>query len=213
MTYTDHDRQSQAWAPYMQDGIGTTLDRALKIYATDLEVTNPPTVGGVAMPKVVSLSANATANSTTTGVEITGLRVTGTGTGTFVFKYVIRYQAAATTTGVAFGVNHTGTAAVFAANMRYASTGGAAATAAATQAGASATGNLHESFSTRTKSTTTPNLGPTVSVDSADSDMLVIVEGLIIVTVDGNLALWHASEVAAASTVMAGSSLILSKTA
>ncbi len=213
MTYTEADRQNQAWARFMKDGIGTTGERVASLYATSAEFTNAPTVSGIAIPKVISLASNATANSTTTGVEITSLRATATGTGTFVFQYFVRYQAGATTTGVAFGVNHTGTAAVFAANMRYASTGGAAATAAATQAGATATGNLHESFSTRTKSTTTPNLGPTVSVDTQDADMLVVIEGLIIVTVTGNLALWHASEVAAASTVMAGSSLILTQTA
>jgi hypothetical protein len=166
----------------------------------------------IGMPVVVALSSDATANSTTTGVEITGLRVTGLGVGTYVFRYWIRYQSAATTTGVKFGVNHTGTAAMFMANMRYASTGGTAATGAATQAAASATGNIHESFSTRTKSTTAPNLGPTISVDTANADMLVAVEGLIRVTVSGDLAFWHASEVAASSTVMAESSLILTRT-
>lgn len=163
-------------------------------------------------PKNIRLSADLS-NSSIVGAQVTGLDAVNLPAGTYVFEYWIRYQAAATTTGVKFGVNHSGTAAVFMANMRYASTGGAAATAAATQAAASATGNIHESFSTRTKSTTSPNLGPTVSVDNANSDMLVVVEGLIIVTAAGDLQLWHASEVGAASTVMAGSSLCLRRTA
>lgn len=171
----------------------------------------PPGPAGSPFVEVLALSADATTNSTTTGVEITGLNKP-TGAGTYVFTYFIKYQSSATTTGVKFGVNHTGTSTMFVANMRYASTGGSAATAAATQAAASATGNIHESFSTRTKSTTVPNLGPTVSVDLANSPMLVIVEGLIVVTAAGDLELWHASEVAASSTVGQGSSLVLIKT-
>jgi hypothetical protein len=58
--------------------------------------------------KVVALSSDASANSTTTLAGITGLDVT-VGAGTYYFKYIIRYQAAATTTGVKFSVTHTGT--------------------------------------------------------------------------------------------------------
>lgn len=159
-----------------------------------------------------SLSVDAATNSTVTGVKITGLDAPLV-VGTYVFQYWVRYQSAALTTGVKFGINYTGTSSAFMANMRYASTGGSAATAAATQAGATATGNLHESFSRRILSTTAPNLGPTVSVDVINADLLVIVEGLLITTGSGNIELWHASEVAAASTVKVGSSLILTKTA
>ncbi len=157
------------------------------------------------LPKTIALASNATTNSTTTGVEITNLRATNVPAGTYTFKYVIRYQSGATTTGVRFGVNHTGTAAVFAANLGYGSLGSQAANQAASV--------FYEGSATRTKSTTAPNLGPSASVDSANADMLAIIEGFIIVTVAGNLALWHASEVAAASTVMAGSSLTLQRVA
>jgi hypothetical protein len=164
--------------------------------------------GGVTT--VLTLASDATANSTVTGVEITGLNKT-LAAGTYAFQYVIRYQSAAQATGVKFGVNHTGTAAVFVANMRYATTGTTQTTNAATQA--SAGGTTMENASTRTKSTTAPNLGPTVGVDTANADMLVIIEGLIIVTASGDLELWHASEVAAsASTVKAGTSLIVTQT-
>lgn len=165
--------------------------------------------GGVS---VQALASDATANATTTGVEITGLNRT-VGPGTYVYQYYVRYQCGATTTGVKFGVNHTGSNSSFTALMRYASTGTTASTGAATMAAAGATGNIHESFSRRAMSTTSPNLGPTVSVDAANSDMLVVIEGLIIVTGSGDLELWHASEVAASSTVKAGSSLILIQTA
>jgi hypothetical protein len=162
-------------------------------------------------PRTVALSSDAASNSTTTGVEITELQVAGVTPGTYVFQYFLRYQSGATTTGVKFGINHTGTAAVFAATMRYQESTTAASTGAASQAAAG--GTLHAGASTRTKSTTSPNLGPTASVDSANADMLAVIEGYIIVTAAGDLELWHASEVAAASTVKAGSSLILQRTA
>lgn len=168
--------------------------------------------GGSSPIQVISLASDAASNATTAGVKIAGLDL-ATLTGTYVFQYFIRYQSSALTTGVKFGVNHTGTTTVFVANMRYASTGGAAATAAATQNGANATGNIHESFSRRVKSTTAPNLGPTVSVDTINSDMFVIIEGLMVITVAGNIELWHGSETANSTTVKQGSSLILTKTA
>jgi len=165
-------------------------------------------LGGVTC---VALAANATANATTTAAVITNLTTT-VGVGTWVFQYWIRYQSSVTTTGVKFSVNHTGTVTSFTANLRYTSTGGAAATAAATQAGNSATGNIHESFSARAKSTAA-GMGPTVSVDAANSDMLCVMEGLMVVTVSGNIELYHASETAASTQVMAGSCLILHQVA
>lgn len=166
--------------------------------------------GAVTSLTVAKLSVDVS-NSTVTAAKITGLDLT-LGVGTYVFQYFIDYQAALVTTGVKFSVNHTGTVTLFVTNMRYASTGGAAATGAPTQAGNVITGNIHESFSARAKSNAA-GMGPTASVDAANSDMLMIIEGLMIVTVSGNIELWHASEVAAASTVKAGSSLIVTKTA
>ncbi len=153
-----------------------------------------------------SLSANATANATTTLATV--MTTTGVAAGTYQFQYFIRYQSAATTTGVKFKIGHSGTVTAFVANSRYGSTGGAAATGAATQAGASATGNIHESFTVRALAST---FQPTVSVDAINADMLMIIEGIIVVTATGDLILQHASEVAASSQVMAGTSLVLIK--
>jgi hypothetical protein len=163
--------------------------------------------GGVTT--VLALSSDATANSTTTGVEITGLNKT-LSTGTYAFQYLIRYQSSATTNGVKFGVNFTGTQTLLVASMRVQESTTAASTGAASQAASG--GRLVSGSSTRTASTTAPNLGPTISVDTMDADMLATIEGLIIVTASGDLELWHGSETATASTVMAGTSLILTKT-
>lgn len=147
-------------------------------------------------------------NSTTTPTEVTELTV-GTATGTFVFQYYIRYQAAATTTGVKFGLNHDGTVTSFVWNQYWVDVSATAATAVPDQDNVLATGAITAAFASRAVSTV--GRGVTLSVDAANSDMLMVIEGMMVVTVAGNLELWHGSEVAAASTVKAGTSLILTK--
>lgn len=160
----------------------------------------------------VNLASNATANSTTTGVEITGLNTTLTA-GTYIFEYFILYESAATTTGVSFGVNYTGTETVLVGWMEYPGTGTTASTGAASMVASGATGQVHESFGFRAASTTAPNMGATVSVDAANSVMMCHLNGILIAADGGDLELWHASEVAASSTVRAGTTLRLYKVA
>lgn len=160
----------------------------------------------------VNLASNATANSATTGVEITGLNTTLTA-GTYIFEYFILYEAAATTTGVSFGVNYTGTETVLVGWMEYPGTGSAASTGAASMVASGATGQVHESFGFRAASTTAPNMGATVSVDAAGGVMMCYLNGILICSDGGDLELWHASEVAASSTVRAGTTLRLYKVA
>lgn len=164
---------------------------------------------GTSLDTAIALTSDATANATTTGVKITGLDLT-TGTGTFIFRYYIRNQTSVVTTGVKFGINHTGTATVFMAQMRFQSLTGAPTQS--TQASPSGTPVAIAGAAARAFSTTAPNMGPITQVDTANADMLVVIDGLIIVTGTGNLELWHASETAASTTVMTGSSLVLTKT-
>lgn len=159
--------------------------------------------------RVVGLENDAASNSTTTGVEITGLQLASVGPGIYMYEAWIMYQSAATTTGVKFGINHTGTVSQVVLTFRYQESTTAASTGAASQAAAG--GTLHAGGSARALSTTTPNLGPTASVDTLNANMLGVIEGLLIVTAVGDLELWHASEVAAASTVKAGSVVRLTK--
>jgi hypothetical protein len=149
-------------------------------------------------------------NSTVTPTEVTGLTLR-VEPGTYTFKYSILYRAAATTTGVRFSVNHDGTVTSFVAEMRWVDVSATAATAAADQDAVLATGSVLGAMAARAKSTA--GWGTTISVDTADADMLMIIEGLMVVTVAGDLELWHGSEVAAASTVKAGSVLVLTKVA
>ena len=78
-------------------------------------------------------------------------------------------------------------------------------------AGPSPTAADASSTAARAKSATA-NWGPTVSVDTANSDMLMIIDLKMIVTVAGNLELYHASETAAATTVKAGTDVVVMKT-
>ncbi len=157
--------------------------------------------------KTAALAADQS-NSTTTLTELTGLSQT-ISPGTYVFQYFIRYQAAATTTGVRYAVNYTGTTTFFIWNWRGVDVSAAASTAAADQDEVLATGAVQWNFASRAKSTTTR--GTTLSVDTANADMFALVEGVMTVTTAGDLELWHGSEVAAASTTKAGTSLILTK--
>jgi hypothetical protein len=160
-----------------------------------------------------TLASNATANSTTTGVEITGLSLF-LEPGTYRFKYHIIYQAGAITTGVQFAVNYTGTVTKLVANFYAAESTTAASTGAATQAGYLVTTmRLLGVSSARAKATTVPNLGATTAVDAANSDMLAVIEGTMVVTTTGEIELWHASEVAASSQVMSGSNLVVERVA
>lgn len=157
-----------------------------------------------------ALAANAPTNSTVTLTKIANLDQ-ALAAGTYYFRYAIRYQAGATGTGVRFNVNFTGTTSTFQFQWMFGDVSATAATAAPDQDQQLATAAVTSIFTSRVKRTTAAG-GTTLSVDAANSDMLMIIEGLFICSTSGTLELYHGSEVAAASTVMAGSSLMVLKT-
>jgi hypothetical protein len=157
--------------------------------------------------QVLALSGNATANATTSMVEITGLNKT-IAAGTYHFKYIIRAQSSALTTSLKFAVNHTGTTSVFFYRLEFPSGGVTAATGAVDQENNVTTGAVVAHHSTRVKNTT---LGPQTDVDVTNADILFIVEGMFISSTSGDLELYHGSETATSTQVMAGTSLILTK--
>lgn len=63
------------------------------------------------------------------------------------------------------------------------------------------------------ESTTSPNMGTTIGTSVTATDILCFIEGIIIVTVAGDLELWHSSETATATSVEIGSSLVVVRTA
>jgi hypothetical protein len=181
------------------------LGTGLSFADNTLNVSSAPSPDARLITDIVTADVS---NSTATLAKITGLDQT-LGVGTYQFKYMVRYQSAATTNGVRFSVNHTGTLAFFVATVRWIDASATASTAGADQDNVQAAGAVTGSFAARAKSTT--GWGTTISVDAANSDMLIIIEGTMEVTGSGNIELYHGSEVAASSTVKAGTSLVITK--
>jgi stage V sporulation protein SpoVS len=150
-------------------------------------------------------SADITGTTLTTVMTITGV-----GVGRYTFKCQLIFQTTATTTGIQVAVNHTGTTTQFAVLNRWVDTLATATTGGVTGAGAVAAGNVHGSHSTRTK-----NVGigaVNVSVDAANADTIMTIEGFMVVSVSGSLEIKLAAELAAlVCRAMQGSFLELKK--
>lgn len=164
------------------------------------------------MPRVTRLNS-VHSNSTTTGTEVTDLSQT-LEAGTYTVDYTLIVRSATATVGPMMGVNFTGTAAVktFTAFWPDASTALTAYTADMASEGTKGLGVL-SGMPTKTYSTTAPNLGTTVGVKNTAADTPMFIKGILIVTVAGDLELWHSSETATATTVEIGSSLVVVRTA
>ncbi len=164
----------------------------------------------VGLPVVRKLTGDHTLASAT-ATKLTDLDVT-LAAGTYTFKYSIIGQSSSTTIGLSFGLNFSGTAAVRAFNLYYPSTGTTANTGVADDVGA-ATGQLMEANPQTAFSTTTGNLAFSGGVAAANTNTLYVVEGVLVVTASGDLQLYHGSESATNTTVKAGTSLVLIRTA
>ena len=147
-------------------------------------------------------------NATTTPTICTSLSV-ATGIGVFTFQYYLIYQSTAAATGVRFDVNYTGTVTRFVWNQRWVDISATASTAATDQDEILSTGAVMGAFASRAKGTA--GRGTTLSVDTANADSLMIIEGIMVVTVAGSLDLYHGSETAATTSVMVGSTLLLNQ--
>ena len=156
-----------------------------------------------------SLASNAAAITTTTFGNV--LTLTGVGVGTWNVEVHLRYQTAATTTGIRTAVQHTGTLSAFVSQSRFVSTGTAAATGVGDQVASVGVGQLVEGKSERAHNTGSSG---TQGADTANADMYLIVNATLIVTATGSLVFRMASEVAASGvTAMAGTHMILRKIA
>jgi len=180
-----------------------------KISITQL-VTLLRTLG---MPRVFRLAADH-AISSTTATEVTDLGPVTLEAGTYMFQYMLIVQSATTTVGPMVGINFTGTAAVkaFRANWADGSTVLTAYTANMDDQGVKGLGVI-SGMASRAYTTTAPDLGTTTGVTVVNVDILMVVEGILIVTASGDLELWHSSETATSTTVKADSSLSVIRTA
>jgi hypothetical protein len=151
------------------------------------------------------LTADAAANSTTTLATVMSSTVSSPGT--YAFKYMVRYESAAVTTGVALAVNFTGAHSSFQSVWSYPA--GTAVSGIADQNSETIAGHLMEAKGARVANTLPST---TAGVDTANASMLAIVEGVVVATAAGTFELRVASEVAASAvTVKSGTLLMLNK--
>lgn len=156
---------------------------------------------------VALMTADVTTSSTTPAALTTLTKALSPGT--YTFRYSLRYQAAATTTGIKISSNFTGTTTSLVANLTGIDTTAANSSGNNSQAMVTAGGGVVFGFSQRAASTAGGMT--TAGVDTINVDCLVLVDGLIVVTVAGNLEIYYGSEVAAATTMKAGSALVITK--
>ncbi len=153
------------------------------------------------------LSANSAGLTSTTPAVV--MTTTGVGVGVWHFKYLVIFQSAATTTGMNVAVNHSGTSTRYSMMSYYITTGGAASTAIHDGTTSVASAAIVGGKGENTINTATT---ATVGVSTANVDKMMIVEGMITVSVSGNLELKMGTEVAASAiTVQADSLLELNK--
>jgi len=169
------------------------------------QIANFTNVSGI----LKTLTGDANATSITAMVRVSGMDVTGVDAGNYFFEYYIRAQFAANTQSIKFAVNHTGTTTSFMYDMFHPGNSNTQAGATLDQENNATTGRVWCFNATRTKNAT---LGPQTANDTANSDILLRISGMMIVTVTGTLELYVGCESAGINlTIMAGTSLILKK--
>jgi hypothetical protein len=163
------------------------------------------------MPRVFGLAASHTIASAT-ATEVTGLGPCTLEAGTYEYRFQLIVQTSLATTGIGLGINFTGTAAVHTILSSYPSTGTTAISGVMDDVGAG-TGQILEHNVQTAFSTTTPNMLNTAGFATINANVPVVIQGILVVTVAGDLELWHSSETANNTSVMAGSALVVTRVA
>lgn len=131
--------------------------------------------------RVIRKTSNQTVSSTTPA-DCTDLAFTGLAAGAYIFRFVLFYSAAASTTGLRVAVDYTGTV----TSVRYGANIPRTAQAADWQA-------------------TTLDAGQLIVTDSTTITNICELNGCIVVSTSGDLKLQFGGEVAASVTVEANS--------
>ena len=186
-----------------------------EIHTNESGVSKKVTIAQIATfigssPITVKALASDLALANDTSEKVTGLDQV-VGIGTWAFKYYVRYRSDTLTTGIRIGVNHSGTVASFVANTHYVCDVSVGASKANQNVNTS--GFQVGAFSARAKSND-PQSIISGGVDTINADMLMIIEGLVVVTGSGDLQLYAANEGGDPDiTIMANSALVLTKIA
>ena len=153
------------------------------------------------------LSSNSADNTAAAPAVV--MTTTGLGVGTWHFKYVVLYQTAATTTGIKLIANHTGTVTRFNSIMYFTDNSATASTGVGNSATGAAIGRVFSVYAESAKNT---GAFSSVGVQVANSNVLAVLEGSMVVSVSGNLELKIGTEVVGSAVrIMADSVLELTK--
>jgi hypothetical protein len=171
---------------------------------------------GIGLPRVAHLGTQHSISSTT-GTEVTDLTM-ALEVGTYVFNYWLIEQSATVTVAPKFAINFDGTASKANWWFQYADLSATLLAAIGTVAHDVSTSTLGFQMAQAEDdfATATGNLHPqatTNAVQTINTNMLVAIKGIIVVTGAGNLELWHNSETATATSLEVGSSLVVVRTA
>ena len=182
------------WQHFLADG---------KLATSGASVADPR----ILTKRVSSLHSNATTTATVIPEFTVPLAV-----GTWVFDALLMVRSDTVTTGIGIAVNFTGTAAVRKMWSLINDAGGlSTGLGNADDVGANP-GNMFSGCTVTAFATTAANL-VTAGVATINVDILLLVQGILVVTATGNFEMYHGSEAATTTRVEIGSSLVLTQTA
>ncbi|MEE8599056.1 MAG: hypothetical protein V3S69_06055, partial [Dehalococcoidales bacterium] len=174
---------------------------------TDIDLSDTGGGGGMSLTRISATTGAAGADLTwhnrptvftkTNNTLGVAMSTTGVGVGVWKFKYTVIYQSSNLLTGVQFAIGHTGTVTEFAARWSHATTGKAATTGVGDDQTGVSGGVMMEVEAGRVLGS---RLGSSsVGVQLVDADILVVLEGIIVVSVTGTLQLQFANETGASA--------------
>lgn len=191
----------------------SALDGTEQIPVVQGGVSKRTDVSSIRVIDVVKCMTATQVNATITPAAATALTAALTA-GTYLVKVWICYRTIATTTGVQFHLNYTGTSSRCAATW-YTLSGSGLTTGIANGIADQATTATAQAMEGKGQRASNVASGFTQGVDTASSDQFAVMEGILIATGAGNLQFMFAAEVAAtnAATLMDGTTLTLQKVA
>jgi len=153
------------------------------------------------------LSGDASSTSTT-GAEVTGLKLDLDFIGAYRIEYQILDQCNGSAgTGLAFGIEYTGTETSLYCRREFVSDGTTAATGTIDDVANTNTGQLVEGYAASAASTTAPNLGPNAGCTTTNTN-LERIECNLLTTTAGDLTFWLASETGGTSVTVKANSTV-----
>lgn len=187
--------ENGAWANCIGSGGGSSV--------TKIAGSSGAAGTDITLQKLTSNSSDVT----TTTLSSSVMSTTGVGAGTWRFRYTIFYQTAATTTGIGFGINHTGAGTTMpAASWIQTTTGGAAATGVGDNVAGTVAGQLAEGKSGTTLNAIIGSASAGVAV--INTNVMATLEGVIVVTNSGTLELKISSEVSSSAVRLMANSVL-----